>query len=72
MFISSKCFRKSNLHNYIKESINHHYRSGDPFKVYVKSKNKFIAKKGSSYDFDNDSYSEIIHTKNLKKFKFKK
>ena len=58
-----------NISNYIKDTINHHYHSSDPYKVYVKSKNKFIAKKGSSYNFDNDSYSEIVHTKDLKKFK---
>ena len=59
----------SELKNYVKEAVNHHYQSTDPYKIYLKSGKKYVARKGSNYDFDKDSYSEIIHMNNLKKFK---
>ena len=59
----------SELKNYVKEAVNHHYQSTDPYKIYLKSGKKYVARKGSNYNFDKDSYSEILHMNNLKKFK---
>jgi hypothetical protein len=59
----------SELKNYVKEAVNHHYQSTDPYKIYIKSGKKYVARNGSNYDFDKDSYSEILHMNNLKKFK---